>query len=185
MSGGFMVNYLDETNPECPTLEDLAVARLVADFLDIPIYTFDYREEYEKKIIDYIYSEYGACRTPNPDVFCNNLIKFDLFLHEALECGFDAIATGHYAQIMQDRGKSILCKGSDIHKDQSYFLARLEEFQLSKSIFPIGHLQKSRVRNIAQEACLPNADRKDSQGLCFIGKVSMQSFLSRRLPYKK
>ena len=177
---GFMINYLEEDNPTCTTRIDMEEARKVAEFLELPFFTFDYREEYEKRIIDYIYSEYDRGRTPNPDVFCNNLVKFDLFLEEALALGYDGIATGHYAQIKDN----FLYKWIDPQKDQSYFLSRLSRFQLSKAIFPIGHLLKSEVRQIAQEAHLPNASRKDSQGLCFIGKVSMKEFLERRFQRK-
>ncbi|MBX9809591.1 tRNA 2-thiouridine(34) synthase MnmA [Candidatus Gracilibacteria bacterium] len=177
---GFMINYLEEESPTCTTRLDLEEARKVAEFLELPFFTFDYREEYEKRIINYIYSEYEKGRTPNPDVFCNNLVKFDLFLEEALALGYDGIATGHYAQ--NRNGK--LFKGSDSSKDQSYFLSRLSTFQIEYAIFPIGHLLKTEVRRIALEANLPNAQRKDSQGLCFIGKVSMKEFLERRFPKK-
>ena len=182
VSAGFMINYLDEENPKCPTKEDLSVAKEVAGFLDIPFYTFDYREEYEKRIIDYIYREYALGRTPNPDVFCNNLIKFELFLQEALEWGFDRIATGHYAQIFDYDGTATLFKWIDREKDQSYFLSRLSQSQLEKSIFPIGGMRKTEVRTLAENINLPNAKRRDSQGLCFIWKVSMREFLRRRLP---
>ncbi len=185
VSCGFMVNYLDEENPgACPTRADLDEARHVAEFLGLPFYTFDYREEYEKRIVEYIYREYEAWRTPNPDVFCNNLVKFDLFLEEALHLGFDGIATGHYARVQQEWDNFFLFKWIDATKDQSYFLSRLSPFQLSKALFPIGHLEKSEVRSIAKNAKLPNAERKDSQGLCFIGKVSMKEFLERKLPKK-
>jgi tRNA-uridine 2-sulfurtransferase len=181
VSCGFMINYLDEENPRiCPTLADLEEAKKVAEYLGLPLYTFDYREEYEKRIVDYIYSEYALGRTPNPDVFCNNLVKFDLFLEEALSLDFDGIATGHYARIEEWK----LLKWLDPNKDQSYFLSRLSPFQLSKAIFPIGQLQKSEVRAIAKKAWLPNAERKDSQGLCFIGKVSMKEFLEKKLEKK-
>lgn len=190
-----MINFLEEDNPTCTTRIDLADAKKVADFLELPFFTFDYREEYESRIIDYIYREYEAGRTPNPDVFCNNLVKFDLFLEEALSLGYDAIATGHYAQntasplnLLQNEeedGKwGFLLKWIDPEKDQSYFLSRLSDFQLSKAIFPIGHLHKSEVREIAKKANLPNAERKDSQGLCFIGKIPMKEFLARKLPQK-
>lgn len=176
---GFMINYLDEENPwSCPTLADLEEAKRVAAFLELPLYTFDYREEYEKRIVAYIYQEYQAGRTPNPDVFCNNLVKFDLFLEEANSLGYTMVATGHYAQ----RDHWRLLKGIDPSKDQSYFLSRLSTEQLSKALFPIGHLLKSEVRTIAKEAWLPNAERKDSQWLCFIGKVSMKEFLEKRIP---
>ncbi len=180
VSCGFMINYLDEDSASCPTRADLAEARAVADFLHLPFYTFDYREEYEKRIIDYIYREYEKGRTPNPDVFCNNLIKFDLFLEEALSLGFDGIAMGHYARTMDAK----LLKWLDPTKDQSYFLARLSSFQLEHARFPIGQLEKSAVRKIASEIGLPNAYRKDSQWLCFIGKVSMKEFLERRFAKK-
>lgn len=180
VSCGFMINYLDEENPTCPTKIDLDEAKKVAEFLWLPFYTFDYREEYEKRIVEYIYREYGLGRTPNPDVFCNNLVKFDLFLEEALSLGFDGIATGHYARIEYWN----LLKWIDPNKDQSYFLSRLSEFQISKALFPIGHLLKSEVREIAKTAELPNALRKDSQGLCFIGKVSMKEFLEKKLEKK-
>lgn len=182
VSCGFMINYLDEENPEsCPTRADLEEARLVATYLNLPFFTFDYREEYEKRIVEYIYREYETGRTPNPDVFCNNLVKFDLFLEEALNLGFDGIATGHYAR-KDEAGK--LLKWVDPDKDQSYFLSRLSESQIAKAFFPIGHLIKSEVREIAKKAWLPNALRKDSQWLCFIWKVSMKEFLERRIPKK-
>lgn len=181
VSCGFMINYLDEDNPwSCPTLADLEEAKKVATYLGLPLYTFDYREEYEKRIVDYIYSEYALWRTPNPDVFCNNLVKFDLFLEEALALGFDGIATGHYARVEEWK----LLKWLDPLKDQSYFLSRLSPFQLSKAIFPIGWLEKSEVREIARRAWLPNAERKDSQWLCFIGKVSMKDFLEKKIEKK-
>lgn len=181
VSAGFMINYLDEENPTCPTKEDLSVAKDVAGFLGIPFYTFDYREEYEKRIIDYIYRQYALGRTPNPDVFCNNLIKFELFLQEAIEWGFERIATGHYAQIFDYDGTATLFKWIDREKDQSYFLSRLTQSQLEKSLFPIGDMRKTEVRTLAENINLPNAKRRDSQGLCFIWKVSMREFLRRRL----
>jgi tRNA-uridine 2-sulfurtransferase len=212
VSCGFMINDLDEEHPEsCPTLLDIEEAKQVAAYLELPFYTFDYREEYEKRIVEYIYREYEAGRTPNPDVFCNNLVKFDLFLEEALTLGFDGIATGHYACIRHveewdillhekeqdfslrrndrnteswEKHNPTLLKWIDPGKDQSYFLSRLSEFQLSKALFPIGNLLKSEVRGIAEKAWLPNAKRKDSQWLCFIGKVSMKEFLERRLEKK-
>lgn len=177
---GFMINFFEPENPSCTTKIDLEEAKKVADFLDLPFFTFDYRDEYEKRIINYIYREYEAGRTPNPDVFCNNLVKFDLFLDEALSLGYDAIATGHYAQIAQNH----IQKWIDPDKDQSYFLSRLSPFQIGHAIFPIGWLHKSEVREIAKNANLPNAERKDSQGLCFIGKIPMKEFLARKIPAK-
>ncbi len=133
VSCGFMINYLDEENPNCTTKKDLEEAKKVAKFLDLPLYTFDYRDEYETRIVEYIFREYEKGNTPNPDVFCNNLVKFDLFLEEALSLGYDAIATGHYARIVDGK----LYRGLDPKKDQSYFLSRLSDFQISKAIFPI------------------------------------------------
>lgn len=182
VSCGFMVNYISDTE-DCPTLADMEEARKVAEHLGLPFHTFDFREEYEKRIVDYIYEGYRKGLTPNPDILCNNLVKFDCFLSEALEYGFDKIATGHYARIEEDEeGIFHLLKGVDSNKDQTYFLSRLNQFQLAHALFPIGHLQKSEVREIARRAGLPNAERKDSQGLCFIGKVSMKEFLEKRLP---
>lgn len=180
---GFMINYLADAGT-CPTEADIEVAREVAKFLDIPFFTFDYREAYEKRIIQHIYEGYERGITPNPDVLCNNLIKFDLFAEEAREFGYDKIAMGHYARIRQDSDGFHLLKGIDPTKDQSYFLSRLSQDQLAYALFPIGWMEKARVREIAREYQLPNAERKDSQGLCFIGKVSMKSFLEERLPKK-
>ncbi|MDD5377039.1 MAG: tRNA 2-thiouridine(34) synthase MnmA [Candidatus Gracilibacteria bacterium] len=205
VSCGFMINYISDTD-DCPTLADMEEARKVAEYLGLPFHTFDFREEYEKRIVNYIYEGYRKGLTPNPDILCNNLVKFDCFLEEALEYGFDKIATGHYARITplpkpllggegiikppspsrRRVGDEVyhLLKGVDPNKDQTYFLSRLNQFQLAHALFPIGHLEKSEVREIARKAGLPNAERKDSQGLCFIGKVSMKEFLEKRLPKK-
>ncbi len=183
VSCGFMINYISDT-PDCPTLIDIEEARKVAEYLGLPFHTFDYREEYEKRIVNYIYEGYQKWLTPNPDILCNNLVKFDCFLEEALEYGFDKIATGHYARIEEQERIFHLLKWVDPNKDQTYFLSRLSQSQLSRALFPIGHLHKSEVRQIARQAWLPNAERKDSQGLCFIGKVSMKEFLEKRLPKK-
>ncbi|OIP53034.1 tRNA 2-thiouridine(34) synthase MnmA [Candidatus Gracilibacteria bacterium CG2_30_37_12] len=183
VSCGFMINYISDTE-DCPTLVDIEEARKVAEYLGLPFHTFDFREEYEKRIVNYIYEGYQKGLTPNPDILCNNLVKFDCFLKEALEYGFDKIATGHYARIEENDGIYHLLKGVDPNKDQTYFLSRLNQFQLSHALFPIGHLEKPEVREIARRAGLPNAARKDSQGLCFIGKVSMKEFLEKRLPKK-
>ncbi len=181
VSCGFMINYISDAE-DCPTLIDMEEARKVAEYLNLPFHTFDFQEEYEKRIIAYIYESYKNWLTPNPDILCNNLVKFDCFLEEAREYGFDAIATGHYARIEQYDGWFHLLKGLDSNKDQTYFLSGLNQFQLAHALFPIGSLQKSEVRRIARDAWLPNAERKDSQGLCFIGKVSMKEFLEKRLP---
>jgi tRNA-uridine 2-sulfurtransferase len=185
---GFMKNYADESNLYCTTKKDRDMAIQVSQHLGIKTFVItDFRQEYDEQIIQYIKESYNAWLTPNPDVFCNSEVKFKLFLDEALKLGCDGIAMGHYAQIRQEiRDKKQetfqLLKGVDHNKDQSYFLSRLNQYQLSKAYFPIGHLTKPEVRAIAQEIWLPNAQRKDSQGLCFIGKVSIKDFLSKDLP---
>lgn len=199
VTAGFMINYLAPEGEYCPTKEDIEVAREVAAYLDIPFFTFDYVEEYAKKVLDYMYAWYQKWITPNPDIMCNSEIKFKAFLEEAINLWFDAVATGHYARITppaslvaqlppQSRGTEgelfHLLKWIDPNKDQSYFLAWLNQFQLSKSIFPIGHLEKPRVREIALEAGLPNANRKDSQWICFVGKVDMHKFLEKKIEKK-
>lgn len=184
---GFMKNYADESNPHCTTKQDRDIAIKVSQYLGIKTFIiFDFREEYDYQIIRYIKGSYEAWLTPNPDVFCNSEVKFKLFLDEAIKLGYDWIAMGHYARVVTSwkwKVKSYeLLKGIDSNKDQSYFLSRLDQFQLSKAYFPIGHLTKPEVRSIAQDIWLPNAERKDSQGLCFIGKVSMKEFLWKDLP---
>ncbi|MBP8016558.1 tRNA 2-thiouridine(34) synthase MnmA [Candidatus Gracilibacteria bacterium] len=183
---GFMKNYVSETG-NCPTREDRDEAIKVASHLGIKTFIiFDQREEYDKKIVQYIYDGYKNGITPNPDVLCNSEIKFKLFMQNALNLGVDYIATGHYARIVENgEGKFHLLKGVDESKDQSYFLSGLNQYQLSKSLFPIGNLKKTEVRKIAKEIGLPNALRKDSQGLCFIGKVQMQDFLSKKISKKE
>lgn len=180
----FMINYLAPEWEYCPTLEDIEVAKEVAAYLDIPFFTFDYIDEYEKKVLNYMYEGYKNGITPNPDIMCNSEIKFKIFLDEALAHGFDKVATGHYAQIEEKNGIFYLKKWIDRNKDQSYFLAWLSQFQLSKSLFPIGHLEKSEVRKIALEAGLPNATRKESQGICFVGKVDLSDFLEKKIEHK-
>lgn len=180
----FMINYLAPEGEYCPTLEDIEVAKEVAAYLEIPFFTFDYREEYEQKVLNYMYEWYKKWITPNPDIMCNSEIKFKVFLDEALSHWFDAVATWHYAQIFEENWIFKLKKWIDPNKDQSYFLAWLSEFQLSKSMFPIWHLEKSEVRKIALEAGLPNATRKDSQWICFVGKVDLSKFLERKIEHK-
>ena len=224
VSAGFMINYLTPDD-SCPTRIDMAAAREVAEYLQIPFFTFDFTEEYEKRVLRYIFDWYAKWLTPNPDVFCNTWIKFDLFLQEAISYGFDAVATGHYVrlgeQVQSAKSKKQnegllkndidvpLIKASsrelsrtgeimgglhqnlellrwvDDSKDQSYFLSALRPDQLEKAMFPIGHLPKSEVREIARKAGLPNAERKDSQGLCFVGKVNFSEFLKSHIPAKK
>ncbi|GHW02473.1 tRNA 2-thiouridine(34) synthase MnmA [candidate division SR1 bacterium] len=179
--GGFMKNYVSDTGT-CTTYKDAAEAIKVANFLGIELLSFDLQKEYQEKIIDYIFAGYEKGITPNPDVLCNSLIKFDVFLNKALEMGFDKIATGHYSRI---KGQYELLRGVDHDKDQSYFLAGLDQFQLSKSLFLLGDMIKSEVRQKAKEIGLPNANRKDSQGLCFIGNVPIREFLLQRFEKKE
>ena len=186
--GLFMKNWHDESvtlSNECPWLEDSNDAMLVAEKLGIPFQTIDLSAEYKERIVDYMFDQYAAGRTPNPDILCNREIKFDVFLKIALSLGADYVATGHYCQkeIVYIENKSIyrLISGVDGNKDQSYFLCQLTQNQLAKTLFPIGHLQKSEVRKIARELNLVTAEKKDSQGLCFIGKVSLPDFLKQQL----
>lgn len=177
---GFMKNYADESNPHCHTREDRDMALKVAHHLGIKTCViFDFRDEYETCIIRYIHEGYQQGITPNPDVLCNTVIKFDLFLHHGLSLGCDAVATGHYARITPTGTHYLLRKGKDNNKDQSYFLAWLDQKQLSQTLFPLGELTKPEVRAKAKALGLPNAERKDSQGLCFIGKVPMKEFLAK------
>ena len=176
-----MVNFQSDDD-NCTTKIDLAEAERVAKYLNIPLHTFDFVAEYEERIIRRIYEGYENGVTPNPDVLCNNLVKFDLFLEEALSYGFDAIATGHYARLDRSEGFPRLLKVVDPEKDQTYFLSRLDRSQIEKAYFPVGAIPKSEVRQIARRAGLPNSERKDSQGLCFIGKIPMREFLRERLP---
>ena len=190
--GLFMKNWHDETvtiSDDCPWLDDSNDAMLIAEKLDIPFQTVDLSEQYHSRIIDYMFNEYENGRTPNPDVLCNREIKFDIFLKIALNLGADYIATGHYCQVnkINKDNKEIyrLIVGADEKKDQSYFLCQLNQKQLSKAIFPIGHLTKSDVRDIAKKNDLITAYKKDSQGLCFVGKVKLPDFLKQRLTPKK
>ena len=190
--GLFMKNWHDETvtiSDECPWLDDSNDAMLIAEKLGIPFQTVDLSKEYHSRIIDYMFNEYENGRTPNPDVLCNREIKFDVFLEIALSLGADYIATGHYCQVNKinkdDKEIYRLIAGADEKKDQSYFLCQLNQKQLSKAIFPIGHLTKADVRNIAKTNGLITAEKKDSQGLCFVGKVKLPDFLKQRLTAKK
>lgn len=190
--GLFMKNWHDESvtiSNECPWLEDSNDALLVAQKLGIPFQTVDLSEEYKDRIVDYMFGEYENGRTPNPDVLCNREIKFDAFLKIALSLGADFVATGHYCQkdSMQTPQGEIhrLLAGADPNKDQSYFLCQLSQNQLKYALFPIGHLQKSEVRQIAKDNDLITAEKKDSQGLCFIGKVSLPDFLQQQLKPKE
>lgn len=183
--GAFMKNWSDGGNgEECSWRQERRDAMRVAAQLNIPFYTFDYEEEYRKNVYEYMIAEYKAGRTPNPDVLCNKYMKFGFLLNEADKLGCDVIATGHYARTMrfeQDESTHLLA-GIDANKDQSYFLCQLSQEQLRRAIFPIGHLEKSQVREIAHAHTLPVANKKDSQGICFVGKVAMLDFLSERIP---
>ena len=190
--GLFMKNWHDDSvtiSNECPWLEDSNDALLVAEKLGIPFQTVDLSEEYKEKIVDYMFNEYERGRTPNPDVLCNREIKFDVFMKIALNLGADYVATGHYCRKTEIdvNGETIyqLQAGTDGNKDQSYFLCQLSQDQLSKSLFPIGELTKPEVRSIAAQMDLITAEKKDSQGLCFIGKVRLPEFLQQKLRPKE
>ncbi|QNK78798.1 tRNA 2-thiouridine(34) synthase MnmA [Winogradskyella undariae] len=190
--GLFMKNWHDDTvtiSDECPWLEDSNDAMLVADKLGIPFQTVDLSEQYKERIVDYMFNEYEKGRTPNPDVLCNREIKFDVFMDIALELGADYVATGHYCRksTIEKDGEEVhqLIAGADGNKDQSYFLCQLSQKQLAKALFPIGELIKPEVREIAKAQDLITADKKDSQGLCFIGKVRLPEFLQQKLKPKE
>jgi tRNA-specific 2-thiouridylase len=190
--GMFMRNWHDESvtiNQECPWIDDSNDALLVAERLGIPFQVIDLSAEYKERIVDYMFREYAVGRTPNPDVLCNREIKFDLFLKAARDLGADFVATGHYVQksTTTDSGRDVhhLLAGADGNKDQSYFLCQLTQDQLAHALFPIGHLQKSEVRNLARSLDLITAEKRDSQGLCFIGKVSLPTFLQQQLARKE
>jgi tRNA-specific 2-thiouridylase len=189
--GLFMKNWHDDSvtiSDECPWLEDSNDAMLVADKLGIPFQTVDLSETYKERIVDYMFAEYKQGRTPNPDVLCNREIKFDVFLNIALKLGADFVATGHYCRKAKvEVGGQVhyrLLAGVDSNKDQSYFLCQLTQQQLSKALFPIGEMTKPEVRQIAQEQGLITAEKRDSQGLCFIGKVRLPDFLQQQLQPK-
>lgn len=189
--GLFMINYHEREGvltSSCTWEEDSLIAKMVAKKLDIPFHIVDLSKDYKKRVVDYMFAEYQAGRTPNPDVLCNREIKFDTFMEEALKFDADFVATGHYCQKAEVEvdGRKIhrLLAGKDPNKDQSYFLCQLNQVQLSKAMFPIGHLLKPEVRKIAKEQNLPTAERKDSQGICFVGKVDLPTFLQQQLEPK-
>jgi tRNA-specific 2-thiouridylase len=187
--GIFMRNWHDERvtiSDECPWIDDSNDALLIAQQLDIPFQVIDLSNDYKNRIVDYMFREYEVGRTPNPDVLCNREIKFDVFLNAAIALGADYVATGHYCRRMHHSDESFgLFSGIDSTKDQSYFLCQLNQFQLSKALFPIGNLLKSEVREIARTEGLLTADKKDSQGLCFVGKIRLPQFLQQQLAPKK
>ncbi len=187
--GLFMINWHDTTGTlegDCPWYDDRLFAELVAKKLDIPLHVVDLSEEYRRRVVEYMFNEYAQGRTPNPDVLCNREIKFDVFLQEALKLGADFVATGHYCrkgEIIMPNGERIwqLLAGSDPNKDQSYFLCQLSQAQLRYALFPVGDLLKPEVRRIAEAEKLATAKRKDSQGICFVGKVDLPQFLQQKL----
>ena len=187
--GMFMKNWHDESvtiSDECPWIDDSNDALMVAESLGIPFQVIDLSREYKERIVNYMFNEYKKGRTPNPDVLCNREIKFDVFLKAAMELGADYVATGHYCQKeMNESQEWELLAGKDPSKDQSYFLCQITQEQLSKALFPIGGLLKSEVRKIASEMNLVTADKKDSQGLCFVGKIKLPEFLQQKLEAKK
>ncbi len=190
--GMFMKNWHDDSvtiSNECPWLDDSNDAMIVAQHLGIPFQAIDLSVEYKSRIVDYMFAEYQRGRTPNPDVLCNREIKFDIFLNAAVKLGADFVATGHYARKgeITENGKTTyqLLSGKDPNKDQTYFLCQLSQQQLAKSLFPIGELLKPEVREIAKKIGLVTAEKKDSQGLCFIGKVHLPDFLQQQLKPKK
>jgi tRNA-specific 2-thiouridylase len=190
--GLFMKNWHDDSvtiSNECPWLEDSNDAMIVAEKLGIPFQVVDLSEQYKERIVDYMFNEYEKGRTPNPDVLCNREIKFDVFMDIAMNLGADYVATGHYCRKGEEEinGEKVykLLAGKDINKDQSYFLCQLSQQQLAKALFPIGELTKPEVREIAKKADLITAEKKDSQGLCFIGKVRLPEFLQQKLVPKE
>ena len=190
--GLFMKNWHDTTGvlkADCPWLDDKFDAQAVAMKLGIPFHMVDLSEQYRARVVDYMFSEYEKGRTPNPDVLCNREIKFDVFLEKALELGADFVATGHYCrkETIEVDGQPMhrLLAGSDDNKDQSYFLCQLSQQQLSKALFPIGDIVKPEVRRIASELNLVTAHKKDSQGICFVGKVDLPVFLQQKLTAKE
>ncbi len=183
--GLYMKNWEDDSDSEyCPYRQDLIDAISVADRIGIPFEAVNFSKEYKDRVFSYFLREYEAGRTPNPDILCNSEIKFKAFLDHAIRLGADAIATGHYAQVQEVDGKFQLLKAKDASKDQSYFLHRLNQEQLSKSMFPLGNILKSQVRDIAREHDLSNHAKKDSTGICFIGERPFREFLNRYLPTK-
>ena len=187
----FMINWHDTNGTlsgDCPWHDDLICAELVARKLNIPIHTVDFSAEYKKRVVDYMFSEYEKGRTPNPDILCNREVKFDLFVEAAKDFKADYIATGHYCrkETFMQEGSTVyrLLAGKDANKDQSYFLCQLSQDQLKMALFPVGNLLKADVRKIAHDNQLPSAAKKDSQGICFIGKISLPEFLQQKLKSK-
>ena len=185
ITGVFMKNWSDssffEDKNMCPWEEDKKDAMWVASQLGIPFLTFNFEKEYREKVVNYMIEGYKNGITPNPDVMCNKELKFKLFLEKSLSLGADYIATGHYARIKKEKNEFFLFAGKDKNKDQSYFLNTLGQYELSKTIFPIGEYEKLKIREIAKEAGLPNAEKKDSQGICFVGEIDVFEFLKSQI----
>ena len=183
VSGLFMKNWEeDDGTDQCTALEDLADARQVCDRLAIPLKTVNFATEYWEEVFEIFLSEFQAGRTPNPDILCNKHVKFKAFLNYAIDLGADYIATGHYARVSKKDGEYFLLKGLDPNKEQSYFLYTMGQKQLSRTLFPIGHMQKNEIRELAQKAGFENFNKKDSTGICFIGERKFKEFLQRYLP---
>jgi len=185
--GAFFITWTKDAKglTKCPWEQDVFDARRVCAKLDIPLYVFNFEKDYKKRVVDYLFAEYRQGRTPNPDIMCNKEIKFKLFLNKAKEIGADFIATGHYAQIKKNQGGYDLVKGKDKNKDQSYFLYTLNQNQLKHTLFPIGHLIKPQVRQLAKKFRLPNWNKKDSQGICFLGAIDLKEFLKHYIKEKR
>lgn len=187
--GGFMKNFSQESwrgvlDNDCPWEENWKDVRAVCQTIGIECRSFNFEKEYREKVIEYFFKEYALGRTPNPDIICNKEIKFKIFLEKASELGFDFIATGHYVRIVRKIKNYELLKGLDPKKDQSYFLYTLTQEQLARVLFPIGKYLKSEVRFLAGKFGLPNAEKKDSQGICFVGNINLKEFLKQRIPEK-
>ncbi|MEQ1667501.1 MAG: tRNA 2-thiouridine(34) synthase MnmA, partial [Sulfuriferula sp.] len=182
VTGVFMKNWEDDNDDNCPARQDFLDVLAVADVIGLDIESVNFSAEYKDRVFSYFLREYQAGRTPNPDVLCNAEIKFKAFLDYAMSLGADKIATGHYARLTEQGGQFYLRKAADLSKDQSYFLYRLNQAQLSKAMFPLGDMLKTEVRKIAEQAGLPNAAKKDSTGICFIGERPFTEFLQRYLP---
>ncbi len=186
IEGAYMKNWIneDEILGDCPWQQDIEDAAAVAEKIGIPFRVVNLMQEYRTRIVDYLLEGYQSGMTPNPDVMCNREIKFGVFLEYALENGFDRVATGHYARLEEGPTGNSILEGVDKNKDQTYFLALMKPNQVSHALFPIGHLVKPEIRALAQKSSLPNANKKDSQGICFIGNIKMQDFLREYVPDK-
>ncbi|OUW15645.1 MAG: tRNA 2-thiouridine(34) synthase MnmA [Opitutales bacterium TMED158] len=184
VEGAYMKNWIneDEILGDCPWQQDIEDASAVALTLGIPFRVVNLMKDYRERIVDYLLNGYQSGLTPNPDVMCNREIKFGVFLDYALSEGFDTVATGHYARLANESDRPEILEGADKNKDQTYFLAFMKPEQVARASFPIGHLQKPELRRLAEKAGLPNADKKDSQGICFIGNIKMQDFLREYVP---